>query len=93
MATSGMICDGGSVKMRCSLPVLSIPPDDDNAASATHRAAVFLWVLVPWVVIFYAVQALGRQAGAFGTMLAVREWMDVLQWTELGYVSTYLFIR
>ena len=73
-------------------PVLSIPPDDDNAASATHRAAVFLWVLIPWVVIFYAVQALGRQAGAFGTMLAFESGWTVLQWTELGYVSTYLFI-
>ena len=73
-------------------PVLSIPPDDDNAASATHRAAVFLWVLIPWVVIFYAVQALGRQADAFGTMLPFESGWTVLQWTELGYVSAYLFI-
>ena len=73
-------------------PVLSIPPDDDNAASATHRAAVFLWVLIPWVVIFYAVQALGRPADAFGTMLPFESGWTVLQWTELGYVSTYLFI-
>ena len=50
-------------------PVLSIPPDDDHAASSTHRAAVFLWVLTPWVVIFYAVQALGRPVDAFGTAL------------------------
>ncbi|HEU4695173.1 MAG TPA: prolipoprotein diacylglyceryl transferase family protein, partial [Vicinamibacterales bacterium] len=73
-------------------PVLSIPPDDDHAASATHRAAVFLWVLIPWVVIFYAVQALGRPADAFGTALPFESGWTVLQWTELGYVSTYLFI-
>ena len=72
-------------------PVLSIPPDDDNAIPQ-HRAAVFLWVLIPWVVIFYAVQALGRQADAFGTMLPFESGWTVLQWTELGYVSAYLFI-
>ena len=73
-------------------PVLSIPPDDDNAPRPTHRAAVFLWVLIPWVVIFYAVQALGRPADAFGTMLPFESGWTVLQWTELGYVSAYLFI-
>ena len=72
--------------------VLSIPPGDDNAATAAHRAAVFLWVLIPWLVIFYAVQALGRQADAFGTMLPFESGWTVLQWTELGYVSAYLFI-
>jgi protein-S-isoprenylcysteine O-methyltransferase Ste14 len=73
-------------------PVLSIPPDDGHAASAPHRAAVFLWVLTPWVVIFYAVQALGRPADAFGTALPCESGWTVLQWTELGYVSAYLFI-
>lgn len=72
--------------------VLSIPPDDENAAGAAHRAAVFVWVLIPWVVIFYAVQALGRQADAFGTMLPFERGWRVLQWTELGYVSAYVFI-
>ena len=73
-------------------PVLSIPPADDNAPRPTHRAAVFLWVVIPWVVIFYAVQALGRPADAFGTMLPFESRSTVLQWTELGYVSAYLFI-
>ena len=72
--------------------LLSIPPDDDQAGGATDRAAVVLWVLVPWVVIFYAVQALGRRADAFGTMLPFERGWTVLQWTELGYVSAYLFI-
>ena len=92
MATNGMICDGGSIKMRCSPPCFPFHQMTITRPRPTHRAAVFLWVVIPWVVIFYAVQALGRPADAFGTMLPFESGWTVLQWTELGYVSAYLFI-
>lgn len=73
-------------------PLLSIPRDEDGAPTPGHRAAVFLWVLIPWLITFYAVQALGAAPDAFGTMLPFeREW-PVMQWTEIGYASAYVFI-
>jgi protein-S-isoprenylcysteine O-methyltransferase Ste14 len=73
-------------------PLLSIPRDDTGTPTIAHRAATFLWVLIPWVIIFYAVQALGRPPDAFGTMLPFERSWAVLPWTEIGYASDYLFI-
>jgi hypothetical protein len=70
--------------------VLSIPRGIGRATFA-ERAAVVVWILLPWLVLYYAVQALGRAPDSFGTaLLEEREW-PVIQWTELIYVSAYLF--
>ncbi len=73
-------------------PLLSLPRGNGNAPSAAERVAVFLWVFLPWLVAYYAVQALGRPGDAFGTQLSFERGWAVLQWTELFYASAYLFI-
>ena len=73
-------------------PVLSLPRGNGNAPSVAERVAVFLWVFVPWLVVYYSVQALGRPVDAFGTQLSFERGWPVLQWSELLYASTYLFI-
>ena len=57
-------------------PVLSIPPADDNAPRPTHRAAVFLWVVIPWCRHLLC-RASARPPGRrVRDDAAVREWMD-----------------
>jgi protein-S-isoprenylcysteine O-methyltransferase Ste14 len=73
-------------------PLLSLPRGNGNAPSAAERVAVFLWVFVPWLGTYYAVQALGRPVDAFGTQLSFERGLPILQWTELLYASAYLFI-
>lgn len=57
-----------------------------------ERAAVYVWVLVPWVVAFYAVQALGPAPDAFALALPFERNWPVVPWTEAVYVSAYLFV-
>lgn len=73
-------------------PMLSLPRAHGGAPAATERVAVFLWVFLPWLVVYYAVQGLGRPLDAFGTQLPFERGWPVLQWTELFYASAYLFI-
>ena len=73
-------------------PLLSLPRDDEGRPAPAHRAAVYLWLLIPWLLIFYAVQALGRPPDAFGTMLPFERNWRVVQWTEIAYASAYVFI-
>ena len=41
-------------------PRLSLPRGDGEAPTPVHRVAVFVWIFIPWLVAYYAVQALGR---------------------------------
>jgi protein-S-isoprenylcysteine O-methyltransferase Ste14 len=73
-------------------PLLSLPRDRHGAPRATERMAVYLWVLIPWLIAYAAVQALGRPPDAFVTTLGPERRWPVLQWTELVYFSAYIFI-
>jgi len=73
-------------------PLLSLPRGDLDPPTWHHRAAVYAWVLLPWLLTYFAVQALGQPPDAFSTMLPTeREW-PVWQWTELFYASAYVFV-
>jgi prolipoprotein diacylglyceryltransferase/protein-S-isoprenylcysteine O-methyltransferase Ste14 len=73
-------------------PLLSLPRDADAPATPSMRAAVVAWVLLPWLLTFYAVQALGRAPDVFHTTLAFERRWPVWQWTEAVYASCYLFV-
>ena len=73
-------------------PLLSLPRGDAEIATPWQRIAVFLWVLIPWLVIYAAVQALGRAPDAFQTAVPFERAWPVLQWTEVLYASAYAFI-
>jgi protein-S-isoprenylcysteine O-methyltransferase Ste14 len=73
-------------------PLLSIPRGDAEVPTVPHRLAVFVWVLIPWLAAYSAVQALGRPPDAFQTALPFERSWPVLQWTEVLYVSAYLFV-
>ncbi len=73
-------------------PILSLPRATGDAPSAAERVAVYLWVFLPWLLVYYGVQSFGRPRDAFGTQLWFERGWPVLQWTEVFYVSAYLFI-
>src|SRR4029079_11052394 len=70
----------------------SFPRGGASRPDLVHRAAVFLWVLIPWTMTWFGTQALGRPHGAFSTMLPFERSWPVWQWTEAIYMSAYLFI-
>jgi hypothetical protein len=71
---------------------LSFPRGDAERPAIGQRMAVFLWLLIPWMLTWFGTQALGRPHNAFGTMLAFERRWPVWQWTEALYMSAYLFI-
>ncbi len=73
-------------------PLLSLPRGNGAPPTAAQRVAVFLWVFFPWLIAYYAVQALGRPPDAFGLALPFERQWPVWQWTEVFYVGTYLFV-
>ena len=73
-------------------PLLSLPRGNGAPPTMAQRVAVFLWVLIPWVVAYAAVQALGRAPDGFQTALAFERRWPTMQWTEIVYASTYVFV-
>lgn len=73
-------------------PLLSLPRDVDGPITPGERAAVYVWVLIPWLTTYYGVQALGRPPDAFSTALPFERTWPVLQWTEALYVSAYVLV-
>jgi prolipoprotein diacylglyceryltransferase len=72
---------------RLSLPRAGIQPP-----TVANRAAVFVWILGSWLLTWLAVQALGPSDDAFGTALPFERTWPVWQWTEVLYVTAYVFV-
>lgn len=73
-------------------PLLSLPRATSDPPTAGERAAVYLWVLGPWLIVYELVQALGPAPDAFSLALPFERSWPVVQWTEALYVSAYLFV-
>ncbi len=73
-------------------PMLSLPGDRPGPPTWPERAAVYLWVLLPWLLAYFAVQTLGRPPDAFGTALPFEQSWPVWQWTEALYASAYAVV-
>jgi protein-S-isoprenylcysteine O-methyltransferase Ste14 len=71
-------------------PLLSLPAATDVPPTIANRVAVILWVLVPWVAVYFYIQALGVPADRFDLSLGFERPWPVLQWTVAVYVSAYL---
>ena len=73
-------------------PRLSLPPADDRAPTVGERLGTLLWVFGPWLMAYYAVQALGRSADALATLLPGERSWPVVTWMELAYASAYVLV-
>lgn len=73
-------------------PALSLPPDEARQPHPAERAAVYALVLLPWLALYEAVRALGIPAGAITLYLPFERHLPVMEWTEVFYGATYLFV-
>ncbi|MGE0355028.1 MAG: prolipoprotein diacylglyceryl transferase family protein, partial [Gemmatimonadales bacterium] len=73
-------------------PRFSLPRPAENAPMMVERTATLVWVFGPWLLAYFAVQALGRPPDAFSTMLPGEMRWPVFRWMELPYASAYLFV-
>jgi prolipoprotein diacylglyceryltransferase/protein-S-isoprenylcysteine O-methyltransferase Ste14 len=73
-------------------PGLRLPPLAGAAATAWDRAAVLLFVLLPWAVAYEAINRLGTAPDARSSYMAWEAAVPVIPWTEAIYALTYPYV-
>ncbi|MBK9064992.1 MAG: prolipoprotein diacylglyceryl transferase [Acidobacteria bacterium] len=73
-------------------PLLGLPGWGGARPSPADRLSAFALVLLPWLVLYEAVQALGVAPDAVVLLLRGETAWPVWESTELVYASTYLFV-
>ncbi len=73
-------------------PLLRLPGETDVPPSACGRAAVYLQVFLPWLVLFEAIEYLGVPADARSMYFSWDASLPVIPWTEAIYAATYPFV-
>jgi protein-S-isoprenylcysteine O-methyltransferase Ste14 len=69
-----------------------LPLDRPEAPSLLERFRIYLVVLLPWLVVFQMLGALGKASGSVDTYLPFEARWPVIQQTELLYASTYVVV-
>ena len=72
-------------------PLLQLPRDSDVPPSVAGRAAVYLQVFLPWLVLFEAIEYLGVPPDARSMYFEWDASLPVIPWTEAIYAATYPF--
>jgi prolipoprotein diacylglyceryltransferase len=73
------------------LPRLALPPDTAAPPRWWHRAAVYVLVLGPWIVVYEALAGLFRGPGVETYLPFERGWAP-LAWTTLFYAAAYAWV-
>ena len=73
-------------------PLLGLPGSGSERPSPADRLSAFALVLLPWLVLYEAVQALGVAPDAVTLLLPGETAWPVWESTELVYASTYLLV-
>jgi len=71
---------------------LWLPRNSASRPSILERFRVYLVVLLPWLVVFELIGAMGKAPDAATTYLSFEKQIPVYQWTELLYGSTYFVV-
>jgi protein-S-isoprenylcysteine O-methyltransferase Ste14 len=69
-----------------------LPCDSPEPATLRNRLTCYLFVLIPWLVLYRASVALGVPANAISTYLPFEHRLPVLEWSEVVYASAYLWV-
>jgi hypothetical protein len=75
-----------------SARLLALPADSDEPPGRRDRWFVYFFVLLPWLVLYYVVQAIGRPHHPVSLDLPFERRWPVVEWTEALYVSDYLVV-
>ena len=71
---------------------LWLPRDQPSSPSLLERLRIYPVILLPWLVIFEAIGALGKAPDAVSTYLPFERSMPILEQTEILYASTYIVV-
>jgi prolipoprotein diacylglyceryltransferase/protein-S-isoprenylcysteine O-methyltransferase Ste14 len=74
-----------------SLPGSLLPPVGTSAPSGSDRLAWYLFVLLPWLILYEAVVAMGTPPDAVSGVSSFEQRLPVLEWSETLYASAYVF--
>ena len=69
-----------------------LPSDSEQTPQVRDRVACYLFVLIPWLVLYEARIRLGAGASAVSTFLRFERRIPVIEWSEVAYASTYLCV-
>jgi len=69
-----------------------LPPAGATSPSGSDRLACYAFVLLPWLVLYEAVIAMGAPPDAINPQLAFEKHLPVLEWSGIFYVSSCAFI-
>jgi protein-S-isoprenylcysteine O-methyltransferase Ste14 len=70
---------------------LTLPEADDNLPSAKERISSYILVFVPWVIVYETFILAGTPRDAIATNLPFEKGMPVWEFSEIFYLSTYIF--
>jgi protein-S-isoprenylcysteine O-methyltransferase Ste14 len=73
-------------------PIIFFPSNEVIPPRFSERLSVYLLVLFPWLVIYEAMVTIGVPHDAIVAYLPFEQKIPVYEWTEIFYVSTYLFV-
>jgi prolipoprotein diacylglyceryltransferase len=73
-----------------SAPRKLLPEEADSRPSGRDRLASYLFVLIPWLVLYEGIIALGLPRDATTVQFAFERRLPVIEWTEAFYFSAYL---
>ena len=73
-------------------PLLRLPPGTGEAPTGWERAAVYVLVIIPWLMLFEAVELLGVPSSSWSTYVAIDARIPVIPWTEAVYFAVYPFV-
>ena len=71
---------------------LWLPRNQPSSPSLLERLRIYPVILLPWLVIFEAIGALGKAPDAVSTYLPFERSMPILEQTEILYASTYIVV-
>jgi protein-S-isoprenylcysteine O-methyltransferase Ste14/membrane-associated phospholipid phosphatase len=74
------------------LASLWLPLQSDTRPTPIERIRQYFTLLLPWLVLYEAVVAIGIAPDAINTCLSFESRLPVLQWTEIIYGSTYIVV-
>lgn len=73
-------------------PYFRLPPKEDRRGGFQDWLSVQVLVFIPWLILYEWLAALGTPRDAIVAFLPFEEKLPVLEWTEIFYASTYLFV-
>jgi protein-S-isoprenylcysteine O-methyltransferase Ste14 len=79
---------GGSI----SLPMLSLPGDNDGIPLRREVVSVYLLVFLPWLALYECVRVAGIPPDSVSAFLPFEKNIPIIEWTELIYAGTYVFV-